>query len=95
MVEVPLDYVAEDTPSRVNDSALWNDRAYQDMNDPRFSSRTQHREYMKQHGLTTVDDYRGEWKSKEYRRLQVKQGIDPSRRKDIDRAIHQLVNKGK
>lgn len=87
-VEVGADYVP--AARTVADSVLWNDRAYQDMNDKRFNSRTQHREFMKQHNLSTIDDYSEEWKVKEGKRNEAKQGVDPSRREDIDRAIHQL-----
>lgn len=88
MVEVSLDYEA---PSRQGaDGALWNDRAYQDLGDPRFSSRTQHREYMKQNGLTHTSDYREEWKAREKQRIEAKQGKDPSRKEDLHRAIQQL-----
>jgi hypothetical protein len=70
-----------------HDGILWNDRAYQDMNDPRFTSRTQHREYMKANGLTTVDDYKEQWAKQAKDREQFYHGIDPGRREEIIRAL--------
>ena len=75
------------------DSTLWNDRAYQDMGDPRFNSRSSHRAYMKANNLTTVDDMTGVWKKNELARNQIKAGIDPGRKEDIGRAM-QMVRQG-
>lgn len=69
------------------DAVLWNDRSYQDANDPRFKSRTQHREYMKRHGLTTVDDFKGHFAQAEKSRERFYKGEDSSRRADIARAM--------
>jgi len=89
-VEVSEDYIAP--PRTVADSILWNDRAYQDMNDPRFASRTQHRQYMKDRGLTTMDEYMsGTWRKDEERRIAYrKTGLDPTRKNDIVEAIHKI-----
>ena len=84
LIEVPLNYVP---PPKNSDAVLWNDRSYQDANDPRFASRTQHREFMKRHGLTTVDDFKEHFAREEQRRAQVLQGKDISRREDIARAL--------
>lgn len=85
LVEVSLDYQAS---PRGADEALWNDRAYQDMNDPRFRSRSQHRQYMKRHGLSTMDDYKQQWsKQREQRESYLTKGADPTRREDIVRAL--------
>ena len=88
LIEVSEDYC----PLPPNgDSVLWNDRTYQDMNDPRFTSRSQHREYMARNGLTTTDDFLGgEWRSREAQRIAAKQGVDPSRKQDIADALHRL-----
>lgn len=72
------------------DTAMWNDREYQDMGDPRFNSRSSHREFMKRNNLTTIDDMSGVWKSNEYARNQAKAGIDPSRKQDINRAMQKV-----
>lgn len=78
------------------DSLLWNDRSYQDLGDPRFASRTQHREYMHSRGLTVTSDYKEEWKRAEATRVRFKQeGYDPTRKEDIARAISQLNSRRK
>ncbi len=91
LVEVSADYVPE--PRSVPGSALWNDRAYQDMGDPRFKSRTEHREFMRQHGYATADDFKETWRENEKRRIAVRQGVDPTRRATLEKVIHQLANK--
>ena len=93
LVEVTQDYVA---PARSGgtsgDAALWNDRIYQDGGDPRFSSREQHRDYMRQHGLTTADDFTGEWKKAEQRRVDFREtGRDSSRRSDMIASLQRLL----
>ena len=90
-VEVDLDYVQ---PPSNYDAVLWNDRAYQDMNDPRFKSRTEHRAYMAQNGLTTFDDFRNEFRVKEQQRMEAKKCIDPARKQQIAAAIEKLSNGG-
>ncbi|MCJ7432756.1 MAG: hypothetical protein MUO77_04645 [Anaerolineales bacterium] len=89
-VEVDIDY-RQDFPDRQD--LLWNDRAYQDMNDPRFASRSQHREYMERNGLTTADDFTNEWKDAAKKRAAFYQGVDPTRGRDIAEAV-QKVNQG-
>lgn len=70
------------------DSVLWNDRVYQDAGDPRFASRSEHRRYMAQHGLTTVDDYGQAWKKSEKERAEFyARAPDRSRAEDIARAF--------
>lgn len=91
-VEVGLDYNPE---PRNNDAVLWNDRIYQDANDPRYSSRAAHRAYMKQHGLTTMDDYKGEWAAAEKKRQAAFQGIDPNRRQQIAQAMDRVASRRK
>lgn len=84
LVEVPLNYQSE---PRGADSVLWNDRAYQDAGDPRFSSRTQHREFMKKNGLTTIDDFN--WSKDEKRRIELRQGKF-STRSDVVEALRKV-----
>lgn len=93
-VEITKDNEPEPRAQRA-DSVLWNDRAYQDLGDPRFHSRTQHREYMKQHGVTVAADFKEAWKRSEKKRMEVRQGVDPTRRRDIERAISQLNSRRK
>lgn len=90
--EVAVDYVAPSRSGGVSgDAALWNDRVYQDGGDPRFSSRTQHRNFMRERGLTTVDDFRVTWKETTNKKLEYRQtGRDPTRKRDIIEAIRKL-----
>jgi hypothetical protein len=91
MVEVGPGFVPEGRSTSNTDAVLWNDRAYQDMGDPRFKSRAQHREYMHARGLTVTSDYTQEWKKSEEQRVRFKQtGHDPSRKRDVIEAIHKL-----
>jgi len=74
---------------------LWNDREYQDMNDPRFSSRSQHRQYMRDNGLSTMDDWTQTWaKAAQERAAWYTEGRDPSRKSDVARAL-ELVQQGR
>lgn len=51
-------------------------------------SKKKHREYMKRHNLTTVDDFAGVWRKKaEERAAWYREGRDPSRREDVRRAL--------
>lgn len=74
---------------------LWGDRSYTDMRSldgEDISTRSKHREYMRRHNLTTIDDYRNHWKEAEQRRDAYRQhGIGgATRREDVARAIDQL-----
>ena len=76
------------------DAALWNDRLYQDAGDVRFRTRSEHRDFMRRHGLTTVDDYREAWRAQEKERVAFRQtGKDPTRKADMIEAVKQLMNK--
>ena len=87
-VEVGQDFVQE---PKNHDSVLWNDREYQDVGDPRFASRTQHREFMKANNLTTYDDFTETFKKEQARRDEFyARAPDPTRPQDIIRAINQL-----
>jgi hypothetical protein len=57
------------------------------MGDPRFASRSQHREYMKRNGLSTMDDWTQTWAKAARERADASRGIDASRRADIERAF--------
>lgn len=85
LVEVGPGYRA---PVRNHDSVLWNDRSYQDVGDPRFTSRTQHREFMKRTGLTTIDDFTQHNQREAKRRAEFyRSGADRERRTDVARAM--------
>lgn len=88
-IEVSADYEGERrTPS--GEAVLWNDRLYQDDSDTRYRSRSQHREFMKRHGLTTADDFKEQWKRDEKDRAARLAGVDKTRKGDINEAINKL-----
>lgn len=60
-----------------------------------ISTRTKHREYMKKHSLTTVDDYKDTWAKAEAARAEYRQGKSGGAitRDDIARTIAQLQNR--
>lgn len=84
-------------PSKRGDSALWNDRHYENLSTTDgvdISSRSKHRSYMRQHGLCTHDDFKGEFAKQERAREAYRKGERPSITKaDIQRAIHQLTRR--
>ena len=93
-VEVTQDYVP---PIRtITDAALWNDRSYdglQATDGSPINTRTKHREYMKTNGLTTCDDFQGEWAQARKQRdayFSGQSGSGAVRREDVARAIAQL-----
>lgn len=93
LVEVDPDY--EQVSRQDGVGSLWNDRSYDGLratDGSDISSRSKHRSYMKRNGLTTADDYKGEWSNAEKRRdayRTVGKGGATSR-EDVGRAIHQL-----
>ena len=87
-IEVSQDYV-QPRDATSADSVLWNDRSYQDMCDPRFQSRSEHRRYMAQNDLTTIDDFTETWNKAAKERERALRGIDPSRKEDLLKAINQ------
>lgn len=67
LVEVTPDYAPPPDRSKT-DSALWGDRGYVNLppeQGEQVDSRTKHREYMRRHGLTTMDDFADEWQRAE------------------------------
>jgi hypothetical protein len=71
LVEVDPNYIAL---LSADSGALWGDRQYANMGDPRFHSRTSHREFMRRTNVTTVDDFDNSWRESERRRLEYRQG---------------------
>jgi len=75
-------------PVQNHDALLWNDRSYQDVGDSRFASRSQHREFMKRTGLTTIDDFKQQNQREAERRAAFYRGApDETRRADVARAM--------
>ncbi|GAB3773771.1 hypothetical protein GCM10028796_46830 [Ramlibacter monticola] len=55
-----------------------------------ISSRAKHRAYMREHNLTTIDDFTETWKRAARQRALRMQGIDVERPRDIAQAIDKL-----
>ena len=94
LIEVSPDY--ELPPRSVTDAALWNDRSYAGLastDGVAIDSRSKHRAYMRERGLTTADDFSDEWRRAADKRadfFQGKPGTGSVGRDDVARAIHQL-----
>lgn len=76
---------------RADSGALWGDASYTGLrasDGSDISTRTKHREYMKQRGLTTVDDFPQTFERAAQERAEFYQGApDPERAHDIARAM--------
>jgi predicted nucleic acid-binding Zn ribbon protein len=73
--------------------AMVNDTHYAGLRAPDgadISSRAKHRAYMKQHNLTTVDDFKHTWERAARERQDRLAGQDATRATDIATAIHKL-----
>ena len=96
MVEVSLDYEQE---PRDHSELLWNDRSYDNLratDGTPIDSRAKHRAYMKARGLTTMDDFKGEWAAAEKARADYFSGRKGSvTKEDIKRAIYTLQEQGR
>ena len=101
--ETPFDFIevtSEYTPeSRNSDATLWNDRSYDGLratDGTDISSRSKHREYMKQMGYTTVDDFQKTWdKAAQQRAEYYTEGPRQEVRQDLLRIIEQLQSRRK
>lgn len=84
-------------PSRKGDEVLWNDRHYENLTTTDgvdISSRAKQRAYMKSHGLTTFDDFKGEFERRQTERDLYRSGERGTvNRRDIERAIHKLMGR--
>mgnify|MGYP000530295656 CR=1 FL=1 len=80
-------------PSQALHNPLAGDRHYDGMratDGTDISTRTKHREYMRQHGLTTADDFKDTWAKQQRAREQYRERGGTVTREDIARAIHRL-----
>ena len=95
LVEVDLD--SRGTSRQTTDGVLWGDRGYDGLattDGVDISSRSKHKAYMKQHGLTTYDDFKGEFERRTAERNKYRSGERGSvSRADISRAIDKLMNR--
>ncbi len=95
--EKPMERVLSVVPAMSGlANALAGDRHYEGMRAPDgtdISSRTKHREYMKKHGLTTMDDYKDSWsKAQSQRELnRLGQAEDKALRKEITEQVMTAV----
>lgn len=90
LVEVSVDR-GPSTDSRL--SALWGDRHYdglQATDGTDISTRKKHREYMKRHGLTTADDFKGDWDRAKKEREHYMQNGGTVTKRDIREVIERL-----
>lgn len=82
---------------RAGDAVMWGDRHYEGLRTTDgvdISSRSKHRDYMRATGLTTFDDYKGEFRRREDERNAYRSGAQGSvNREAIERAIYQLTNR--
>ena len=94
LVEVFADHVPD---RHKGDAMLWGDRGYDGMSTTDgidISSRTKHRRYLRQHGLATFDDYKGEFERRKSERESYYSGQKGTiNKRDIQQAIDQL-NRG-
>jgi hypothetical protein len=91
-VEVTEDYVS------FREVRIVGDRHYDGLrasDGADISTRTKHREYMKQRGLTTVDDFTQTWAKAAEKRAEyfTGKGGGAVTKDDIGRAIHQLESR--
>jgi hypothetical protein len=92
----PFDFteIIEEPEPRRYDGLLYGDRGYDGMqasDGADISTRSKHREYMKQNGLTTMDDFKETWAKSAEKRADYYTGKRGTvTRHDIAQAIHDL-----
>lgn len=79
---------------------LWGDRHYDGMratDGTPIDSRSKHRAYMRDNGLTTADDYKGQWARQGAERAQLftTGGDHRGRREDVGRAMHEVQQRSR
>jgi putative FmdB family regulatory protein len=89
----PTTRFIEVSPATALNNATFGDRHYDGLRAPDgtdISSRTKHREYMKRHGLTTMDDFKGPWKDalKDRENFRTGKKRDKELRETIARELH-------
>jgi hypothetical protein len=85
-------------PERAINAPIMMDRFYEGVratDGTDIGSRRKHRQYMKDHGLTTADDFKGEWAKAKAKRDDMKAGKwhDPRRREVLERAFWKINGK--
>lgn len=99
MRDPPYDFVeVSDDYTSIRSVPVVGDRHYaglQATDGADISTRTKHREYMRQHGLTTMDDYTQTWEKAAAERAHYFTKGPRDARADVERAIHQLENQSR
>ena len=86
----------ETVPALALHNALAGDRHYDGLratDGTPIDTRAKHQAYMKQRGLTTVDDFKETWAKEARARSERMAGIDSTRRDDVAQAMAQLGDK--
>jgi len=99
MYEKGVDEIPENplqVRSQLADGVLWGDRHYDGMratDGTDISTRTKHREYMRANGLTTMDDFKGQWQqqAKERQQASITGGDHRQRRQDVIEAAKRVT----
>lgn len=86
--------------SQLGDGALWGDRHYDGMRTTdgiAIDSRSKHREYMRRTGLTTADDFKGQWEQDRKVRddMFTTGGDHRARRDDVGRAVYEVMERNR
>jgi hypothetical protein len=96
LIEVTPDYIAPERMSAAKNNALAGDRHYDGLkatDGTDISTRTRHREYMKSNNLTTMDDFKQTWAQAQQARESYYQRGGSISKSDIERAMHQVMNR--
>lgn len=83
-------------PERAADAPIMAGRFYENTcatDGTDIGSRRRHKAYMREHGLTTADDYRSTWDKAKERRETAREGRVPSRarREALERKMYELT----
>jgi len=57
-----------------------------------IDSKKKHREYMRRHGLTTMDDFKDTWKQKAKEREAFYKGTDQKRKAEIRQELSRVID---
>lgn len=83
-------YPADERTAAAGGLLVIGDSHY-DIGDPRFHSRATHREYMRAHGLSLVDEHKADWDRAAERRAEYfTRATDPNVKADVARAFEQV-----
>jgi hypothetical protein len=80
-------------PTLARANALASERHYDGLrasDGTPIDTRAKHRAYMKERGLTTIDDFTQTWKREAEQRAERLAGNDPTRARDIEAAVAKL-----